>query len=85
MANDETGLGITVPQAPVNDLVLVNGSTYVATDLGVFVAKAGTAAWSRVGSGLPLAPVNDLRYNAKSHSLFAGTFGRGVWSLALSA
>ncbi|MFL5798744.1 MAG: WD40/YVTN/BNR-like repeat-containing protein [Actinomycetota bacterium] len=74
-----------LPQAPVNDLVLVNGSTYVATDLGVFVAKAGTAAWSRVGSGLPLAPVNDLRYNAKSHSLFAGTFGRGVWSLALSA
>ena len=72
-----------LPQAPVNDLILVNGRTYVATDLGVFTAVAGTSQWYQVGSGLPLAPVNDLRYNAKSHTLFAGTFGRGVWSLVL--
>jgi hypothetical protein len=32
---------------------------------------------------LPQAPINDLHYNAKSNTLFAGTFGRGVWSLVL--
>ena len=74
-----------LPQAPVNDLILVNGRTYVATDLGVFTAVAGTSQWYQVGTGLPLAPVNDLRYNANSHTLFAGTFGRGVWSLVLSS
>ena len=41
--------------------------------------------WEAVGTGLPNVPVNDLRYIPKNHTLYAGTFDHGVWSLALGS
>jgi len=72
-----------LPQAPVNDIGVVNGKLYVATDVGVFTSSIGTPKWYLLGHGLPLAPVTHLRYIGKNHTLYVSTFGRSVWSVRL--
>ena len=71
----------SLPRAPVNDLVLVRRKLYAATDVGVFVTKTRGVRWLKVGRGLPLAPVNDIEFVRKNRSLYAGTFGRGVYKI----
>ena len=72
-----------LPQAPVNDVVVVGSSLYVATDVGVFASDDGGTTWSTAGAKLPNVPVTDLEYVAASNSLYAATFGRGIFSLTL--
>ncbi|VAW30535.1 Glycosyl hydrolase, BNR repeat precursor, partial [hydrothermal vent metagenome] len=82
--NISTGL----PEIPVNCIVqnVLNKDTaelYAGTDLGVYVQK-GRSRWIPfVGGRLPNVVVNDLeiRYDSLgSGKLYAGTFGRGLWS-----
>jgi len=62
----------------------VIGSTlYVGTDLGVYRSTNGGARWRVAATGLPNAPVTDLEYRAASNSLYAATFGRGMYMLQL--
>lgn len=54
----------------------------VGADNGVFSANAPSFNnWSRLGMGLPRAPVWDLEYDAVDNLVLAGTLGRGVWTL----
>jgi hypothetical protein len=74
-----------LPDAPGDDLVLVNGKLVVATDIGVFVASAGggsATTWSRLGTGLPNASVNDLSVTPAGLVLGA-THGRGLWQITV--
>ena len=78
-------LSANLPQAPVQDLLLVGKRMYVATDVGVFAAATkGRTRWFAVGRGLPNIPVNDIRYVAKSRKLYAGTFGRGIYAARIT-
>ena len=70
-----------LPKAPVNALELVKRRLYAATDVGVFRTATGKVRWLKVGRNLPLCPINDLRWNSKTRSLFAGTFGRGIYKI----
>jgi hypothetical protein len=79
-----TDLSAGLPQAPVNDLLLVGGWIFVATDLGVYTTRTDRRHWAIAGSGLPRVVVNDLRYIPLNGTLYAGTFGRGIWSLQLT-
>jgi photosystem II stability/assembly factor-like uncharacterized protein len=72
-----------LPDAPVNDVFPKGKALYVATDVGVFVTKNNGRRWLRVGKGLPIAPITDLTLHKKSKSLFASTFGRGMYSVKL--
>ncbi|MFN2524762.1 MAG: WD40/YVTN/BNR-like repeat-containing protein [Actinomycetota bacterium] len=72
-----------LPKAPVNEVILVGESLFVATDLGVFTSTTAGGKWYRLGQGLPNAPVPDIRYIPKNDSLYAGTFGRGVYTVKL--
>lgn len=72
-----------LPQAPVNDIVIVGADLYVATDVGVFRSTNGGRKWRPAGSRLPNVPVTDLEYRAASNSLYAATFGRGMFMLTL--
>jgi len=72
-----------LPQAPVNDIVVVGSALYVGTDVGVFRSTDAGATWRTAGSKLPNVPVTDLEYRAASNSLYAATFGRGIFVLAL--
>jgi photosystem II stability/assembly factor-like uncharacterized protein len=73
-----------LPLAPVNDIILIDASLMVASDLGVFASDDGQS-WSRAGSGLPAAPITQLRFEPQSRKLFAATFGRGMYSLEVAA
>ncbi|MFL6130179.1 MAG: WD40/YVTN/BNR-like repeat-containing protein, partial [Mycobacteriales bacterium] len=79
-----TDLTGNLPQAPVNDIVLGDGSTlYVATDQSVFASPAGDGQWLRLGTGLPVVPVNDIEYDASHRRLVAATFGRSFYQLGV--
>jgi hypothetical protein len=36
-----------------------------------------------VGKGLPRAPVMDFRIHEPTRTIYAATFGRGMWKVAL--
>jgi photosystem II stability/assembly factor-like uncharacterized protein len=77
-----TNITGNLPQAPVNGIVLQGSSIYVATDVGVYVTRNGGAFWYQFGKDLPNAPITDIRLHAPSQSLFAATFGRGIWKVS---
>lgn len=56
---------------------------YVANDLGVFYTSNGGANWQNITAplGLPNVQVNDLKFKVGSDSLYAVTWGRGIWRL----
>jgi hypothetical protein len=60
------------------------GTVYVGTDVGVFHLKNGKENWHALGTGLPLAPVLDIRLHDASSTLVASTFGRSMWKLDIS-
>jgi Sortilin, neurotensin receptor 3, len=72
-----------LPNAPVEMLVYdqPNDQLYAATDLGVFYDKNGQKNWKRLGSGLPLTPVFDVKIAGQT--MYAATFGRSVWKVPL--
>lgn len=72
-----------LPQAPVNDVIRDPshpGWLYVATDVGVFGTRDLGRSWFKLGRELPMVPVNDIRFHAGTRTLFAATYGRGIWS-----
>jgi photosystem II stability/assembly factor-like uncharacterized protein len=80
-----TNIAGDLPQAPVNDIVVLGSALYVGTDVGVFLSTDGGATWVTAGEDLPNVPVTDLEYRAASNSLYAATFGRGIYTLQLPA
>src|SRR3989475_6826596 len=78
---DVTG---ALPNVPVNVLVIDTfGRLLAGTDRGVYARNCGT--WSAVGAGLPNAKVTDLRVSGDGSTLYASTYGRGMWAVALQA
>ena len=69
----------------MNDIVVSGGSLYVGDDLGVYRSSDGGTAWLRVGQGLPRVPVDDIELTASTNTLFAATFGRGMYEVQLPA
>jgi hypothetical protein len=67
----------------VNDLVVISSNLYVATDVGVYNSSDGGATWRAPAQGLPNVPVTDLEYQVSGNSLYAATFGRGMFMLRL--
>ena len=75
-----------LPDAPSDDLLLVNGQLVLVTDIGVFIVSAGggtSTSWSRFGTGLPNASTNDLTLTSDGGTIVAATHGRGLWSIAV--
>jgi hypothetical protein len=57
---------------------------YVGTDVGLFHLKNDEKNWGTVGTGLPLAPVLEIRLHQPSSTLVTSTFGRSMWELDLA-
>jgi photosystem II stability/assembly factor-like uncharacterized protein len=74
-----------LPNAPVEMLAYdqTRNQLFAAEDLGLFFLKNGKQNWARVGTGLPNAPILDVKLSGDGHTIFAATFGRSVWKLAL--
>ena len=74
-----------LPEAPANDFVADPGQPgryYVATDVGVYETINGGISWTALGDGLPNVVVTSLAYDAANRELFAGTYGRSVFSIS---
>lgn len=79
--------GKRIPQAPVNDVIRHPSKpkwVFVATDVGVFRTTNLGKTWLKVGDNLPLVPVNDIDLSPSGDTLFAATYGRGVWTTSLA-
>jgi hypothetical protein len=56
------------------------GAVVVGGQSGVFVMlTVNPGAWTKLGTGLPNAPVWDLDYDVTDDVLVVGTLGRGAW------
>jgi photosystem II stability/assembly factor-like uncharacterized protein len=76
-----------LPEVPVNELIIDPDSPdhlYLTNDVGVYVSYNAGNTWSALGHGLPPVVVSDLRLHSPSQELYAGTYGRGMYSLPLA-
>lgn len=74
-----------LPEAPANDILAdpnQAGRYYVATDVGVYETLNGGAFWFLTGTGLPNVVVTSLALDVANQELYAGTYGRSVFSVA---
>ena len=88
-------ISANLPTAPANSVMVDPNdanTVYVALDTGVYVTRninqctdSSQNCWSALGTGLPEAPVMQLRaYNYLTTSLLrAATYGRGIWEIPL--
>jgi hypothetical protein len=90
-----TDISSNLPGAPTQDVIVDPANVnriFVASDLGVFtanVARSGSKGqldvkWYQLGTGLPLAPVNDIRYHQPTSTLYAATYGRSILKLQVA-
>jgi len=70
-----------LPDIPANDVIEMDGSLILATDLGVFVSEDDGNEWKRLGVNLPSVSVQRLQYNKRTGTLRAITHGRGMYDL----
>ena len=82
-----TGNLASLAPGELRSLQYIEGETIDAlvlgTDRGIFTSPTDNlGSWSRLGTGLPNAPVYDLDYDPFDDVLVAGTLGRGAWLLA---
>jgi photosystem II stability/assembly factor-like uncharacterized protein len=79
-----TAIDGNLPDAPANDLIADPdnaGRYFVATDLGVYVSENGGGNWSVLGAGLPNVVINQMRLDQVNRRLYAGSYGRSIWSI----
>ena len=91
-----TDFTANLPSAPVNAILVNDGTVYLGSDVGVFASTTSVANWAEVGpaplpgggqSGfLPDVPVMALTLfdNGVTRLLRAATYGRGVWQFPLT-
>lgn len=74
-----------LPNVPINCILFDSLTNYllVGTDIGVFYTNADSSNWQPYGLGMPAVYVLDLKIRQSSRQLYAGTHGRGVYSVAL--
>jgi hypothetical protein len=73
--------GTGIPNVPANTVLATTSSeVFVGTDTGVFRSTDGGATFQPASDGLPQGLViTDMEYNASTHTITAGTYGRGAW------
>ncbi len=74
-----------LPNVPANCILYDSTTNYllVGTDIGVFYSDADLIDWKPYGTGIPAVYVLDLKIRQSTHKLYAGTHGRGVYSVDL--
>jgi uncharacterized protein (TIGR03437 family) len=81
-----TNLTNNLPKIPVESLLAdpdLSGTLYVGSDLGIFISTDYGATFNPLASGLPYVPVTSLVLHRPTRTLRAGTYGRGMWDLAV--
>jgi photosystem II stability/assembly factor-like uncharacterized protein len=75
-----------LPEVPANDFVYdpdMDNRYYLATDLGVWYSDNLGENWEIMDDGIPLTIASDLVFHGPTRTLYAGTFGRSMYSVEL--
>ncbi len=75
-----------LPEAPANDFVAdpnFPGRFFVATDVGVYETADGGTTWHTLVSNLPNVVITSLALDEPNRELYAGTYGRSVFSCSI--
>ena len=82
----DTAYSDGLPNMPVNCLKYnPNGRRlFAATDAGVFYRDYTMRKWQSFNAGLPVCIVSDLEINDSTNTIWASTFGRGMWATDLN-
>jgi photosystem II stability/assembly factor-like uncharacterized protein len=77
-----TNVSVGLPDIPFNAVAIVPATTrlFVAADVGVYESGDNGATWANTGQGFPNVQVLDLVYQQATGTLYAGTYGRGLWA-----
>jgi photosystem II stability/assembly factor-like uncharacterized protein len=77
-----TDISSNLPNLPVNDIITYSEENIllVATDLNVWFSINDGESWDILGNGLPQTIIMDLKLHEPTQTLYAGTFGRGMFS-----
>lgn len=74
-----------LPNIPVNCIAHHPGAqdnrVYIGTDIGVWFASDDSTQWTLYAEDLPNVIVTELEPHVASNTLFASTFGRGLWAV----
>jgi len=73
-----------LPNNPVNDIELYDGKIFVATDVGVWYSTNDGQNWDLLGNNLPTVIISDIKIHAPTHTIYAGTYGRSIYSYDLN-
>ncbi len=76
-------ISTNLPDIASDALVLEDHQLALATDLGMYTARADRGSrtvWTRLGTGLPNSSVNDVTPGPDGY-IYAATHGRGIWKL----
>lgn len=74
-----------LPNVPINCILFDTLTNYllVGTDIGVYYTDADAINWKPYGLDMPAVYVLDLKIRESTRRLYAGTHGRGVYSVSL--
>lgn len=74
-----------LPNVPTNCILFdsITNYLFLGTDIGVFYSNADSINWEPYGTGMPAVYVLDLKIRNVTRKLYAGTHGRGVFSVKL--
>ncbi len=81
-----TAMDAGLPNAPANCLVyrsLSSDEIYAGTGVGIY--KWNGSSWEDFNVAMPNVEVYDLEIQETENELYAGTYGRGMWSASLGA
>ena len=79
-----TAMSNGLPSVPVHCLAYNIGTTdeiYAGTDIGVYAWNG--IGWEDFNIGLPNVEVFDLEIQETQNTLYAGTYGRGLWKASI--
>lgn len=81
-----TDISGNLPDSPINCMLvdpLDSTMLFVGSDVGVYYSADTGTTWKVLGNGLPFVSIYDLIVHVPTHTLFAGTHARSIWSLDL--
>ncbi len=81
---DSTGNGFDAVPTKIICVDSTSGYIYAGTYWGVYRSTDNGASWSKFGSGLPNAVVDDIAIQYPTHALRVATHGRGAWQVDIT-
>jgi hypothetical protein len=81
-----TNISGTLPNLPVNCIIYQEDTPdglYIGMDAGIFYKDDTMSDWELFSDGLPNVEITELDINYNNNSIYASTYGRGIWKSEL--